>query len=273
MPYPRSYLYMFVVIAVIIGGFWPTYFSVWRDVPWQFHAHGIASSVWVLMVTWQSWSAHRALQLHRAIGLTSLALFPFLTGGLAAIIDVTAKGFVAADDPFRGANGGSLLVIVLIAMLAYLTLFYRALKFRRTVWLHSGYMLATPLILFESAFHRLMLWYVPGATDPRMFLPGISIAMSVELIVIAAIWFRHRTRAKPFVVAAGFIAAQMIGMVMFKDAPPIIAVLVAIGRAPHALVVSIGFVMGMLTSWAGWVAGKPLSSPPQVSELPEPIAR
>lgn len=272
MPYPRSYLYMLVVIAVIIGGFWPTYFSVWRDVPWQFHAHGIASSLWVLMVTWQSWSAHRALRLHRTIGLTSLALFPFLTGGLAAIIDITAKGFVAADDPIRVANGGSLLVIVLVAMFAYLTLFYRALKFRRTVWLHSGYMLATPLILFESAFHRLMLWYVPGATDPRMFLPGISIAMSVELIVIAAIWFRYRAKAKPFAIAAAFIVAQMLGMVLLKDAPPVTAALVAMGRTHDLFVVSVGFVMGMLTSWAGWVAGKPVSFPPKASELPEPIA-
>lgn len=256
MPYPRSPLYMLIVIAVIIGGFWPTYFSVLRSVPWQFHAHGIAASLWVLMVTGQSWSAYRDLALHRAVGLTSLVLFPFLTGGLAAIVDVTAKGFVAANDPLRVNYGGSLLVIVLVAIAAYLTLFYRALMFRHKVWLHAGYMLATPLILFESAFHRLLLWYVPGATDPQMFLPGISAAMTVELIVIAVIWWRHGAKSEPFLIAATFIVAQMLGMIMLRNAAPVTSLLKLIGSMPSGIVILVGFSLGAFTSWAGWNVGE-----------------
>src|SRR4051812_15862440 len=87
MPYPRAHLYMLGVIAVIIVGFWPSYFAVSGNVPWQFHAHGIAASCWVLLVTAQSWTAHRKPQLpvHRAVGMASLFLFPFLIAGLAAI--------------------------------------------------------------------------------------------------------------------------------------------------------------------------------------------
>ena len=50
MPYPRAHYAVLVVIGVIALGFWPSYFSVWGSVPWQFHAHGVAASVWVLMV-------------------------------------------------------------------------------------------------------------------------------------------------------------------------------------------------------------------------------
>ena len=117
MPYPRAHYYVLVVIAVIVAGFWPSYFAPWGTVPWQFHAHGVAASLWVIMVFGQSWTAHhRQLVLHRAIGRTSLFLFPFLIGGLAAIIDVTAKGFVAADSPVRIGFGAQFLIGLALAI-------------------------------------------------------------------------------------------------------------------------------------------------------------
>lgn len=139
MPYPRAHYYVFAVIAVIIAGFWPSYFTVYNTVPWQFHSHGIAASIWVIMVAGQSWTAHhKQLPLHRAIGRSSLLLFPFLIGGLAAIIDVTAKGFVAGDHPARMMFGGSFLIGLAIAIAAYVTVYYQALKNRRKVWIHSA---------------------------------------------------------------------------------------------------------------------------------------
>ena len=52
-----------------------------------------------------------------------------------------------------------------VAIAAYVTFYYRALKYRRKVWLHSGYMLATPLILFESPFSRLLNMYRARASS------------------------------------------------------------------------------------------------------------
>src|SRR4051794_6242744 len=131
MPYPRAPYYVLAVIAVIAAGFWPSYFSVWTKVPWQFHAHGVAASTWVTMVLAQSWTAHRKpqLPLHRAVGKSSLFLFPFLIAGLAAIIDRTGKGFVAADDPVRLMLGGSFLIGLAVAIAAYVTVYFRALKY------------------------------------------------------------------------------------------------------------------------------------------------
>ncbi|MEQ7874339.1 hypothetical protein ABDK56_10090 [Sphingomonas sp. ASV193] len=262
MPYARAQYYLLAVIGVILVGFWPTYFSVLGTVPWQFHAHGLASSAWIIVVTTQCWTATtRRLPLHRLIGKVSLLLFPILTAGLAAIVDATAKGYVAGDDSFRVVYGGSLLMIVMVAMAAYVTLYYRALKFRRSVWVHAGYLLSTPLILFESAFHRVMLWYVPGllaasGPDGEMLLPGISIAMSVELVIIAVIWAKFRDRAKPFLVAAVFIVAQMLAMTLLKNSILATWMLRLIGHLPSAIVMATGFTIGALTSLAGWNDGK-----------------
>jgi hypothetical protein len=262
MPYRRAHYLVLVVIAVIAAGFWQSYFSVWGKVPWQFHAHGVAASIWVLMVLAQSWSVHHGqLPLHRAVGKSSLLLFPFLIGGLAAIIDLTGKGYVAANDPVRVMFGGEFLIGLSLAVAAYVTLFYRALKFRRKVWVHSGYMLATPLILFESPLSRVFGTWLPGLTvhGPQDFgriIPSIEWAMAVELAVIAAIWLGYRDKARPFVVAAGFIVAQMLTMGLLHDNALLKALLTLLGHTPSAAIVLTGFAVGALTSWAGWQAGK-----------------
>ena len=54
MPYRHAPYYVLACIAVILAGFWASYFAPFTTVPWQFHAHGVAASIWVLMVLAQS---------------------------------------------------------------------------------------------------------------------------------------------------------------------------------------------------------------------------
>ena len=261
MPYAQAPYYILVCIAVIVAGFWESYFAKSGDVPWQFHAHGVAASIWVLMVLVQSWTVHKAqLPLHRAVGKSSLLLFPFLIGGLFAIIDLTGKGFIAGDY-IRTTFGGEFLIGLGLAVAAYVVLYYRALRFRRKVWLHSGYMLATPLILFESPFSRIIGTWIPalqykGPQDNAVFMDSILWAMALELAIVAVLWWRFREKAWPFLVAAVFIVAQMLTMGLMSDNAMLEWLLAAIGHTPSAVVVATGFALGAATSWAGWEAGK-----------------
>jgi hypothetical protein len=262
MPYPRAAYYMFGVIAVILVGFWPSYFAVAPAAPWQFHAHGMAASLWVLMVTGQSWTAQRKAQLplHRAVGMTSLFLFPFLIGGLAAIIDRQSRDFIGGD-PVNLLYGPGFMIGTMVAIAAYVTVYFRALKYRRKVWVHAGYMLSTPLILFESPFSRVLGRYVPGfiarsPTDFTGIMPSILWSMALELAIIAVIWWRVGERAKPFLVTAAFITVEMLAMGFASDVPALRQVDSFIGHLPHATIVLTGFAIGALTSWAGWNAGK-----------------
>ena len=262
MPYRHAHYYVLFVMAVIAAGFWPSYFAVWGSVPWQFHALGDAASLWVAMVAAQSWTAHhRRLPLHRAVGKSSLLLFPFLIAGLAAIIDLTAKGYVAGDNPVRMMFGGSFLAGLALAIAAYVTVYYRALKFRRKVWIHAGYMLTTPLILFESPFGRILNGFMPGLQirgleDLHLIMPAILWSMALELAIIGVIWFKYREKAQPFLVAGVFIVAQMLTMGLMADSTLLRSLLATIGHLPSAAVVAAGFAICALTSWAGWRAGK-----------------
>lgn len=254
---------MFVVIGVIIVGFWPSYWSVVGNVPWQFHMHGAAASVWVAMLTVQCWTSQskRQLDLHRTVGRASLFLFPFLIAGLAAIMDVATKHALNPADPFGPMFGPAFSSGVLVAMAAYVTLFYRALKLRRKVWDHAGYMLGTPLILFESPFSRVLGMFVPaftirGPQDFHKLMPSIMWSMALELAFIAAVWLRVGQRARPFLVAGGFIVAEMVVMGTAGELAVMKWLTAALGAVPTAIVVLSGFAIGAATSWLGWQAGK-----------------
>jgi hypothetical protein len=262
MPYRQAPYYMLGVIAVIAIGFWPSYFAVAPTVPWQFHAHGLAASLWVTIVTAQSWTAQRKsqLQLHRAVGKASLFLFPFLIGGLAAIISRQGQDFVAGE-PVNLIYGPGFLLGTMVAMVAYVTVYYRALKYRRKVWIHAGYMLSTPLILFESPFSRIMGLYIPrfqvhGSADFPRIMETIIWSCAIELFIIAFIWWRVRDRAKPFLVTGALIVVEMLALAFASDFQVVKRLDVFIGHAAGVAIWLIGFTIGGLTSWAGWNAGK-----------------
>ena len=262
MPYRNAPYYMFACIGIIVLGFWPSYFAVSTSVPWQFHAHGVAASLWVLMVTGQSWTAQHKTQLplHRAAGKASLFLFPFLIGGLAAIISRQGMDYVAGD-PVNLLDGPGFLVGTMVAMAAYVTVFYRALKHRRKVWVHAGYMLSTPLILFESPFSRIIGLYVPrfqvhGPADFPRIMETIILSCGIELLIIAAIWWSVRDRAKPFLVTGGFIVVEALSMMFGSNVAVLRKLDVVIGHTPGPLIWIAGFAIGAATSWAGWNAGK-----------------
>ena len=262
MPYRHAPYFMLGVIGVLILGFWPSYFAVASAVPWQFHAHGMAASMWVLMVTAQSWTAHRKAQLplHRAVGMASLFLFPFLIAGLAAIIDRQSRDFIGGD-PVNLLYGPGFMIGTMVAMAAYVTVYFRALKYRRKVWVHAGYMLSTPLILFESPFSRAASFVFPpfhvnGPAEFPKIMASIEWSMAIELAIIAVIWWRVGERARPFLVTAGLIVVEMLAMGLASDVPALRQVDSFIGHLPHATIILTGFAIGALTSWAGWNAGK-----------------
>jgi len=149
----------------------------------------------------------------------------------------------------------------MVAAAAYVTVYYRALKYRRQVWVHAGYMLSTPLILFESPFGRVVNLFVPGFTvsgpaDFPRIMSAILWSMAIELAIIAVIWWRVGERAKPFLVTAGFIVVEMLAMGFASQFEALKQFDTFIGHLPALSIVLTGFAIGAATSWAGWEAGK-----------------
>lgn len=264
MPYRHAHYFVGFVLLVIMAGFWMSYFAVAGSVPVAFHVHAVSAMTWLVLLIAQHMTIHRrAGPLHRQMGRASFALFPFLILGFMMIINVSAARYTAADagegirllGPAFGIGMG-------IAIAAYLTLFYLALKHRRNIKLHAGYMLATPLILFESPFSRVIDTYLPwmnviNSDGPRNVLDTIVISNALGIVFALWLYYANRKHGAPWLIAAGFMALQSAAMWFAPDVPLIGRAFAAYATIPQGMTLALGMAAGGAAAWLGWQAGKP----------------
>ena len=84
MPYRNAYLYVLALIALTFVAFWPTYLSDLPNAHVAHHYHAGSAVLWTILAAFQAWSIHHdRFALHRTVGLSIFALFPFfLVAGL-----------------------------------------------------------------------------------------------------------------------------------------------------------------------------------------------
>ncbi|MFO6446545.1 hypothetical protein ACLBKU_05305 [Erythrobacter sp. NE805] len=250
------------VLLVIMAGFWASYFGAERPVPLAFHVHAISAMTWLALLIGQHLTIQRrAHALHSQMGRASFVLFPFLILGFVMIINVTAANFARGDDPFADRLGPAFGIGMGIAIAAYLTLFYLALRNRRNVRLHAGYMLATPLILFESPFSRVMGEYLPwmnviGSPFPQAILDTIALSDILACLFALTLFAMNRKYGAPWLVATGFMLLQAAAMWFAPSIPAVRTAFGVYATIPPVNMMVIGVAAGAATAWAGWQAGK-----------------
>ena len=258
MPYRWAKYFVGLTLAVIIIGFWNSYFVPIAEVPTAFHVHAFTALSWVSLLLFQDWVIRsRRRHLHRIGGMLSLFLFPFLIVGFVMIINVSAAGYAANEVPLARFLGPSFGLSMLFAIFAYLTVFYLALRHRRNVVLHAGYMLTTPLILFESPFSRIIVSYLPflvitGSEFPQRILDAIVISMTLSIVFALFLYLSNRRSGFPFLVAAGFMILQAVAMYAGTNIAWVRQGFAAYASVPDSLTIMVGFGLGAAVSWFGW---------------------
>lgn len=261
MPYRFAHYFVGFVLLVILAGFWASYFAPIRQaLPLAFHVHAITAMTWLGFLIAQHVTIHgRMNALHRQIGLASFALFPLLIVGLTMIINLSADRLARNESDFIAFAGPSFAIGMVIAIAAYLTLFYLALKHRRNVKLHAGYLLATPLILFESPFSRVIDAFLPwmnviGSPGPQALFDTIVVSDALAVLFALVLYFRDRKHGAPWLVAAGFMTVQAVVMWLTPGNTAIAAVFRVYAGIPDAVTVAIAAAAGALACWLGWTA-------------------
>lgn len=258
MPYKYAYLLLGLVLVVTIIGFWPTYFSIIDDVPFAFHAHAFTATAWIILVGFQSWSIHHGARvLHRKVGIFSLLLFPLLIASFVMIINVSASRFLKGDSQFWQQFGPIFGYIMVTAITAYLVLFFQALRHRRNVYLHAGYMLATPFMLWEASFGRVLNQYVPsfqieGPAELHKVMDAIVISDMMAVALASFLYLRNRKHGTPFLVVAALLLAQIGGIYLLDEALWLRELFTSYGQLSQEATVGTGFVLGALVAWLGW---------------------
>ena len=258
MPYRYAYLFVGLLLVVTVIGFWPTYFAKLDSVYGAFLYHGLTATAWVVLVGFQSWSIHnRARALHRRVGMLSLLLFPLLTASFVMIINVSAARFLRGDSVFFQQFGPILGYIMVTAITAYLVLFVQALRHRRNVYLHAGYMLAPLFMLWESSFGRVLNQFVPSLpiealSDFDKGLDGIVVSDIMAAAFAIFLFFRNRKHGTPFMVVAVFLLAQIGGIYLLDEAVWLRELFAAYGQLSKEITVGAGFIVGAIAVWIGW---------------------
>ena len=113
---------------------------------------GPLRDAWLALLIAQHMTINRrANALHRQMGRASFVLFPFLILGFMMIINVSAARYSAPDaGEFIGMLGPSFGIGMGIAIAAYLTLFYLAMKHRHKVRLHADNVRLVQSDLFKN---------------------------------------------------------------------------------------------------------------------------
>jgi hypothetical protein len=259
--FPWGLPYLGFVIFVTFVGFWQSYFGPINRVPFAFHLHAMSALTWLGLLAVQTWTIQqRHNARHKQLGKASLLLFPILIMGMFGIVDVTAKRYVA-NDPAEMVNPAAG-IITFVAITAYLVLFYLAMRQRRNARLHGGYLLATPLILWESPASRAtgQLFHWPNfanRTELQGFGDSIAALNVIAIVFALLIAAQNRRHGAPWLLAAGFMVVQSLIVYIPADIPGFLPFFAAYGRQSTIVTLAAGLAIGALAGWLGWLHGKP----------------
>ena len=182
----RNSVVLFAVfVAVIVRGFWPSYYAhPWQTLPaTRYHVHAGLVTAWLLMLLTQAYligSNRRAL--HRRVGKASYVLAPLIV--VTFVIMIHGSGAVqrhAANDPIRLQT---FLFYVLGAAVLFVTFYALAMLNRHTPATHARYMVSTLFPIYSASTDRLI-----GRGFPDNQLAAVCAWFAGDLILLTlAIW-------------------------------------------------------------------------------------
>lgn len=256
MPYRKAWLWVLLLLALTFAAFWPGYFSKLPDKKLAHHYHAASAVLWMILASAQSWTAHHGrLALHRKTGLAVFLLFPFFLIAGVWVIHVEA-GTVARDltsiegkqlaqfgffDPL--ANGG------------FALLFWAGLKYRYKVHLHARYMLATLLFVISPIGFRLLAILIPVLRPDENFSYAMAGGNLIAFLIALALYRQAPKHGRPFLIAAGLIAAQEITFETLGRIPAWGPVFGSISQWSLPLLLTLTGIVGVAIAWHGWIAG------------------
>jgi type IV secretory pathway VirB2 component (pilin) len=266
LPYARAHFWIVGLLALLTVAFWPSYFAAFDRLPIALHIHGATSSLWLLLAVLQSWWIHHArTAYHRKFGIASLVIFPFFLAGLFLVIYNNAVGIAVSPDAARLALGPRFSAVSVVVIVTACYLYYSALKSRRRVHLHAGYMLAIPILLVEPVTSRLFNQYLPGfrfggpADMGNVINASRAYYLSITLVVMLAIrlYALGVERRRPFLILALMFLVQAAAYWWPGATPWWTSVVTSMSAYSLGTIVACGVTLGVIVTGLGWWQGRP----------------
>ncbi|MEO7814362.1 MAG: hypothetical protein ABIR87_02850 [Sphingomicrobium sp.] len=273
MPYRHAWLYAVALLALTFVAFWPSYLKNLSGGKLAWHFHAGSAVLWTILAAVQGWSIHHDRRaLHRSAGLAVFALFPlFLVAGLWVVhVEATtlATGLsspAGLSDPenFEISQFG---FFDTLANIGFAAMFWGGLKYRYKVHLHARYMLGTLLFVVAPIVWRLLRGYVPAIHEMPFSYPFA--AGNIIAIAIAIALYRQAPKhGAPFLLAAGFMAAQEILFETLGRLPGWAPIFASVSTLNLPVLLVTTAIISVGIAWYGWVAG----ARPQMPQAPATV--
>jgi hypothetical protein len=205
----KAYIWFAAGLAAIVAGFWPTFFGDPASNDAWHTLHGIASTLWVVLLIAQSLLIGRGNRwLHERLGWSSLGLVAVLLGTSAYMVWIELVGV----EPFPR----DLRLTLVFLDVAFLALFVAAyalgLIHRKRPRLHARLMGSTILIGLGPALGRLYAERIPAAGGLSGALLWAMWTIEAILVVAVLLELRRGRVLWPFPAMLAAFVAVHVGM-------------------------------------------------------------
>ena len=224
-----AYFYGFLLaFLVTLLGFWPSFFSNPAQNDPAHVIHGVFATGWMGILMLQAWlMAKGRVRLHHGIGRASVVwvIGLVLTAINMVHIMIANRGAHALPMDLRLTLG----FIDLMSLILF-TGFYAAAvvcAFRRDIWHHKRWMVATVIVALVPAVGRIFAIYVPGIQGLSGALPPAFYSIAAVLMGLIT-WdqWREKRLSMPYILCLGGLGG--IQSVMFMA--PHITAFIALAR-------------------------------------------
>jgi hypothetical protein len=199
-----------------------------RDTDFSHHLHGIAATLWLLLLLTQTILVRqRLMSLHQALGRASLFLAPvFVVSGLLLV-----KDMAGGHNEFQRLFGARLGLLDIGAVVYFAIAYGLALHWRRRRALHARLMFSTALLAMPPVLARIVIGNVPGVDS---FETGFQLSYVVCELITAGLllsdWREGEPRA-PYAALIVFFAIQQAAFVALPGWAAWTAAFAALGAA------------------------------------------
>jgi hypothetical protein len=203
----------FILIAMVLRGFWPSYFghllSGGVSRPWIIHLHGVIFSGWMVLVLAQvSLVCMGQVRMHRRIGHVGIA-YGTLVLGSGLVVSFVAPVLHVHAGEWTVDRAAGFLLAPLGDMALFGGFFGAAIAYRRRPEIHKRLILAATVALAFAAVGRM-------AFESRVV--SLLVRLSPLFAAMAFDVFTRRRVHRVYVISVAVLAAAFV-RIFFMQSP------------------------------------------------------
>lgn len=219
-----GYILFIFFFLMALWAFWTSYYGVLsHPIPRATHLHGIAMTLWVVMLIGQAALIRlKQHKIHRWTGRLSYLLVPFILYAGANLAFATIRQSEPGTNSYYFA-----IALMFNSLVVFAILYALAIWYRKTPAIHARYMACTLLPAITPVTDRLIYKYFPSLIQyaPRMedgmpMVPGLGFFLGDIILILLSIWdWKANKRWSVFPVVLVLLLIYHISVLTFYKYP------------------------------------------------------